>query len=51
MLVDRFYQYFSTYKLVLGHEVDINTARPHGREKAELVVAAAIRDYQDHFGD
>ncbi len=50
VLVDRIYHYFSTYKLVPGHEVEIHIDRPYGREQAERVVAAAIKDYQDHFG-
>lgn len=51
VLVDRIYHYFSTYKLIPGHEVDIRIDRPYGREHAEKVVAAAINDYQEHFGN
>lgn len=51
VLVDRIYHYFSTYKLIPGHEVDIRIDRPYGREHAERVVSAAIQDYQEHFGN
>lgn len=51
VLVDRIYHYFSTYKLIPGHEVDIRIDRPYGRNHAEQVVLAAIHDYQDHFGN
>jgi len=50
VLVDRIYHYFSTYKLIPGHEVDIHIDKPYGREHAEMVVKAAIKDYQDSFG-
>ena len=50
VLVDRIYHYFSTYKLIPGHEVDIHIDKPYGREHAERVVTAAIKDYQDSFG-
>ena len=50
VLVDRIYHYFSTYKLIPGHEVDIHIDKPYGREHAERVVNAAIKDYQDSFG-
>jgi len=50
VLVDRIYHYFSTYKLIPGHEVDIHIDKPYGREHAERVVRAAIKDYQDNFG-
>ncbi|GAB1355546.1 inorganic pyrophosphatase [Erysipelotrichia bacterium] len=50
VLVDRIYHYFSTYKLIPGHEVDIHIDKPYGREHAERVVMAAIKDYQDNFG-
>lgn len=51
VLVDRIYHYFSTYKLVPGHEIDIKIDRPYGREHAEKVVLASISDYQEHFGN
>ena len=50
VLVDRIYHYFSTYKLIPGHEVDIHIDKPYGREHAERVVNAAIKDFQDSFG-
>ncbi len=50
VLVDRIYHYFSTYKIIPGHEIDVNIDRPYGREHAEKIVCAAIEDYHDHFG-
>ncbi|PKL40338.1 MAG: inorganic pyrophosphatase [Candidatus Riflebacteria bacterium HGW-Riflebacteria-1] len=50
VLIERIYHYFSTYKLVPGHEVEIHIDRPYGREHAERVVTAAIHDYHEHFG-
>lgn len=51
VLIDRIYHYFSTYKLVPGHEIDIHIGSPYGREHAENVVRAAMNDYQDHYGN
>lgn len=51
VLIDRIYHYFSTYKLVPGHEVDIKIGTPYGREHAEKVVKAAMNDYQEHYGN
>jgi len=51
VLIDRIYHYFSTYKLVPGHEIDIHIGNPYGREHAENVVRAAMNDYQDHYGN
>lgn len=51
VLVDRIYHYFSTYKLVPGHEVEIHIDKPYGREHAEKVISAAMLDYQDQYGN
>ena len=51
VLIDRLHHYFSTYKLIPGRKIDISIDKPYGREHAEKVIAAAIDDYQDHFGN
>jgi inorganic pyrophosphatase len=50
VLIDRIHHYFSTYKLVPGQEIKIKIDRPYGREHAEKVVSAAMRDYLDEYG-
>jgi inorganic pyrophosphatase len=47
---ERLQHYFSTYKLVPGKEVDIKVDFVYGREEALKVIAAAEKDYQNHFG-
>ena len=47
---ERLQHYFSTYKLVPGREVDIKVDFVYGREEALKVIAAAEKDYQNHFG-
>ena len=46
----RLQHYFSTYKLVPGKEVDIKVDFVYGREEALKVIAAAEKDYDNHFG-
>lgn len=48
-MVERLTHYFSTYKLVPGHQAEASIARTYGREHAEKVVAAAQADYRDEF--
>ncbi len=50
VLVDRLHHYFSTYKLVPGEKSEIHVDKAYGREHAEKVVAAAIKDYLEEFG-
>ena len=47
---ERLQHYFSTYKLVPGKEVDIKVDFVYGREEALKVIAAAEKDYRNHFG-
>ena len=47
---ERLQHYFSTYKLIPGKEIDIKVDFVYGREEALKVVAAAEKDYDNHFG-
>ena len=47
---ERLQHYFSTYKLVPGKEIDIKVDFVYGREEALKVIAAAEKDYRNHFG-
>lgn len=49
-LVDRLRHYFSTYKIVPDAPVEVSVGDAYGREHAERVIAAAIADYDEHFG-
>ncbi len=49
-LVERLRHYFSTYKMVPGHEAQMVIKRTYGRDEALQVVAAAIADYEEEFG-
>ncbi len=49
-LVDRLRHYFTTYKLMPGMaatEIDL----VYGRDHAEVVIAASMDDYREHFGE
>jgi inorganic pyrophosphatase len=48
--VERLQHYFSTYKLVPGKEVNIKVDYVYGRDEALKVIAAAQKDYDNHFG-
>jgi inorganic pyrophosphatase len=50
VLVERLEHYFVTYKLVPGRRVQARVSRVYGRAHALKVVAAAVADYEDHFG-
>jgi inorganic pyrophosphatase len=50
MLVDRLVHYFEFYKATPGESTPVRIGAPYGRAHAEAVVAAALRDYQDHYG-
>ena len=47
---ERLQHYFSTYKMVPGKDVDIKVDFVYGREEALKVIAAAEKDYENHFG-
>lgn len=49
-LVERLRHYFSTYKMVPGHEAQMVIERIYGRDEALQVVTAAIADYEEEFG-
>jgi inorganic pyrophosphatase len=47
---ERLQHYFSTYKLIPGKDVNIKVDFVYGREEALAVIAAAEKDYENHFG-
>ena len=47
---ERLQHYFSTYKMIPGKETDIKVDFVYGREEAMKVIAAAEKDYENHFG-
>ena len=47
---ERLQHYFSTYKMIPGKETNIKVDFVYGREEALRVIAAAEKDYQNHFG-
>ena len=48
--VERLQHYFSTYKLVPGKEINIKVDHVYGRDEALRVIAAAEKDYWNHYG-
>jgi inorganic pyrophosphatase len=50
VMVERLRHYFATYKMVPGRESTVSIVGLYGREHAELVIRAAVEDYQDEFG-
>ena len=48
-LIERLRHYFGTYKMVPGHEADIEIKETYGRKEAMAVVEAAILDYTNEF--
>ncbi len=48
--VERLQHYFSTYKLVPGKNINIKVDHIYGREEALKVIAAAEKDYSEHYG-
>ncbi|MCB0123890.1 MAG: inorganic diphosphatase, partial [Caldilineaceae bacterium] len=51
VLIERLRHYFSTYKMVPGEPSSLVVERLYGREHALQVVEAAMRDYQEEYGD
>ena len=49
-LIDRLRHYFETYKALPDQPVDISIAAAYGREHAEEVNLAAMKDYESEFG-
>lgn len=50
-LVERLNHYFSTYKMVLGEESTTYIEATYDNEHALQVVQAAMRDYEEEFGE
>ena len=50
-LIHRLTHYFLTYKLGPDEEHKVKVGAPYGREHAEAVVAAAMVDYSEEFGE
>ncbi|ABK45918.1 Inorganic diphosphatase [Magnetococcus marinus MC-1] len=50
VLTERLHHYFSTYKMVPGHENEITVDLTYGREHALKVIKAACDDYIDMYG-
>lgn len=48
--IERLQHYFSTYKMVPGKDIDIKVDFVYGREEALKVIAAAQKDYDNHYG-
>jgi inorganic pyrophosphatase len=51
VLVNRLLHYFEFYKVMPGVESTVRIGDPYGRRHAERVVAAALLDYADAYGD
>lgn len=51
VLVERLRHYFTTYKLVPGKESEFSIERVYDHDHAFEVVNAAIKDYEDQFGE
>ena len=51
VMVDRLRHYFSTYKMLNPEDAKVKIPETYGREHAEQVVAAAMADYREQFGE
>lgn len=47
---ERLQHYFSTYKMIPGKDNNVKVDYVYGRDKALEVIAAAEKDYKNHFG-
>ena len=47
---ERLQHYFSTYKMIPGKNIEIKVEHVYGRDEALRVIAAAEKDYQNHYG-
>jgi inorganic pyrophosphatase len=50
-LIERLEHYFSTYKLVPGQDRKVSVEAVYHAEAAQRIVTAAIRDYEEVYGD
>ncbi|GHD37412.1 inorganic pyrophosphatase [Parahalioglobus pacificus] len=48
--IERLQHYFSTYKMIPGKDANIKVDFVYGREEALKVIAAAEKDYWNHYG-
>lgn len=51
VLVERLTHYFLTYKMVPDEDPNVFISEAYGREHAEKVIKAAIKDYEEEFGE
>ncbi|MEM9562604.1 MAG: inorganic pyrophosphatase [Actinomycetota bacterium] len=49
-MIERLHHYFSTYKLMRGHEVRVSIEEIYGADHARSVVEASMADYSEHYG-
>lgn len=50
IMIERLRHYFATYKLIPGEPVQVSIEQTYGRERAEMLVQAAVADYKDIYG-
>ena len=50
IMIERLRHYFATYKLIPGEPVQVSIEQTYGRERAEVLVQAAMGDYKDIYG-
>ena len=50
-LVDRLHHYFETYKSTPSGDADVKIVEQYDAVRAKEVIAAAVEDYEDMFGD
>lgn len=50
-IVERLRHYFSTYKTIIGQEVNTSIEQIYDQEHALKIVAASMQDYLDEFGE
>lgn len=51
VLIERLEHYFATYKLIPGQESQVTIEGIYGKEHATKVIEAAIKDYDDEYGE
>lgn len=51
MMIDRLRHYFSTYKYMIGQEMNVSIQKIYDQEDAIEVVRAALEDYTEEFGE
>jgi len=50
IIVERLNHYFSTYKSVIGKELDVSIEKIYDHKHAYKVINAALKDYKDEIG-